>query len=230
LAADQVFDRLYIPSNQPSSAQKALAKAAQEKGVPVLRVPEFKLNKLAPRSNHQGVIALISPVSFADLDNVFDAAFARGEDPFIVVLDRVSDVRNFGAIARTAECQGAHALLIPTKGAAALSGDAMKTSAGALNHLPICRYNPLEDKLVEMQQKGLRIAAITEKGDASIMEADLSGPLALVLGSEENGIRIECLKRADLELYIPMSGQVGSLNVSVAAGMSMYEVQRQRKG
>ena len=170
----------------------------------------------------------MSPIRYAPIQEVLAHTFEQGKMPLIVVLDRITDVRNFGAIARTAECLGADAIVIPSRGSARINSDAMKTSAGALNYLPICREDNLKDTLRFLKDSGLQIVACTEKAEKPIAVFDLSGPVALIMGSEEDGISGEYLKLADTRALIPMLGEVASLNVSVAAAICLYEVVRQR--
>jgi 23S rRNA (guanosine2251-2'-O)-methyltransferase len=200
---------------------------AKEKNVPVQRVPPEKLTKITTK-NHQGVIAYVSVVHFADIEDVLASVYESGEVPLIVVLDRITDVRNFGAIVRSAVCMGAHAVLIPAKGSAQIGSDAVKTSAGALHFLPVCRAKILHETLKTLKDAGLKIIACTEKAEKAIFQTDYTAPLALVVGSEENGIASEILKISDEKVLIPMVGRIESLNVSVAAGILLYEVERQR--
>lgn len=195
--------------------------------IPYSQVPLEKLHRIT-RKNHQGVICFVSPVSYHSLDHIIERAFGEGRDPFIVVLDRVTDVRNFGAIARTMECAGADALVIQNKGNAMIGGDAMKTSAGALSILPVCREENLKASLEHLRKSGIRVIGCTEKTDQLIYDLDLTGPLAIIFGSEEDGISGEYLKLCDARMKIPMTGKIESLNVSVSAGIAIYEVIRQR--
>lgn len=200
---------------------------AKQRNVPFNFVPEQKLSGLTGK-NHQGVIAQISSVHFESIENIVHALFSDGKEPFILILDRVTDVRNFGAIVRTAETAGIQAIVIPEKGSAPISADAMKTSAGALNFVPVCRAKNLKQTIKELKNSGLKVVACTERAGDTIYQTDLSGPLALMFGSEEDGISPELLKEADYLAKIPMTGKIHSLNVSVAAGISMYEAVRQK--
>ncbi len=194
--------------------------------IPFQKVPPEKLNRIS-RKNHQGVIGFLSPIKYASLDHVVDQSFAEGRDTLIFILDRVTDVRNLGAIARSLEGMGADALVVPAKGGALISGDAMKTSAGALHHLPVCRVHDLQSGVRFLKESGVRILAITEKAETPLYETDLSGPLACILGSEEDGISTGLLQLSDIRASIPMKGHVESLNVSVSAGIALYEIRRQ---
>jgi len=225
LLAGQEFDRLLIQweTNMPD-----IQKLAAEREIAIQRVPIEKLNKIT-RKNHQGVIAFMSAIRYVSLHNVLSGVFERGEIPLLLVLDRITDVRNFGAIARTAECMGVHAIVVPVRGAAQINSDALKTSSGALNHLPVCRENNLVDTVRYLQESGVQVVACTEKAGQNLTAADFSTPTAILMGSEEDGIAPELLRRADTVIKIPMSGKVGSLNVSVATAMIIYEATRQRQ-
>ena len=196
--------------------------------VPYQFVPIEKMNRIT-RKNHQGMIAFVSPVTFYDVENYLPTLFEEGKNPVILVLDQVTDVRNFGAIVRTAECAGVDAILIPDKGAARINADAVKTSAGALHHVPICRTNDLKKSILYLQQSGLKLMAATEKSSENYTSVDYSGPVAIIMGSEEYGIDRQILDMADERVQIPILGKIQSLNVSVAAGLLVYEVVRQRQ-
>lgn len=190
-------------------------------------VPVQKLNKLT-QNNHQGVVAFASPVDYQKLEDVISGVFESGETPLIFVLDRITDVRNLGAIARSAECHGVHAIVIPARGNAGITADAIKTSAGALNKIPVCRENHLKDAILLLKQSGIKVIACTEKTDQLIYDADFTQPLAIIMGSEEDGVSKEYLKVSDEKVMIPMGGTIASLNVAVSAGIVMYEANRQR--
>jgi 23S rRNA (guanosine2251-2'-O)-methyltransferase len=227
IRAGKEVDKLFIQTGLFNDLTKELLAEARDLNIPVSKVPIEKLNRLT-RKNHQGVVAFITEVTFASLDNIITEAYSAGKTPLVLVLDRVTDVRNFGAIVRTAECAGVDAVVIPSKGSAAINADAMKTSAGALNYLPVCREFNLKDTLRYLKEAGLQLVACTEKTDKMLYEADMTGPTAIVLGSEEDGISPEYLKLCDVRAKIPMSGQIESLNVSVSAGVIIYEAVRQR--
>lgn len=228
IEAGKEIDKIYLQKNLQGQLFKVLWHTLKENNLPYVVVPKSRLDKIT-RQNHQGVVAQLSAVSSVDLREVIQATFESGQDPLIVILDRVSDVRNFGAIARTAEAAGAHAIVIGTKNAAAVNEDALKTSAGALYHLPLCKEANLNQTLEDLKLSGLRVVGCSEKTEKSIFETDLSGPLAIVMGSEDKGIAPERIKRCDAIAKIPMLGKVGSLNVSVAAGTIIYEAVRQRQ-
>ncbi len=225
LQSDTVFDRVFIEKGKPGL--EVIRNACREQDIPVMLVPSFKLDRLT-RKNHQGVVAMVSPIEFSDIDEIVSRAFENGEMPLVLVLDGITDVRNFGAIARTAECAGVHALVIPRKDTAPISEDAIKTSSGALLRIPICREKSLKHCLEDLQSHGLKVVGVTEKGKENIYQAPLHEPLALIMGAEDTGISNELLRTADQLTRIPMSGQTASLNVSVACGIALFEAVRQR--
>jgi 23S rRNA (guanosine2251-2'-O)-methyltransferase len=226
--AGKEIDKVLVQKELNNDLIKELLQLCKTNGVPVVRVPDAKLNRVT-RKNHQGVVAYISSIEYASLDHVIETCFAAGKAPLILVLDRITDVRNFGAIARTAECAGVDAIVIPSKGSAQINSDAVKTSAGALNFLPIARVKNLFYTCRDMQKSGLTLVAITEKTSKSMYEADFSSPVAMVMGSEEDGISNELMGIVDEKVNIPMLGKIESLNVSVSAGVAIYEAMRQRK-
>ncbi|MBL1281190.1 MAG: 23S rRNA (guanosine(2251)-2'-O)-methyltransferase RlmB [Fluviicola sp.] len=189
-------------------------------------VPTEKLNALT-ESNHQGVIALVSPIEYHKIEEVVEGLLAEEKKPFILALDRITDIRNFGAIARTAECEGVDAILIPNKGSAQVTADAVKTSAGALNRIKVCKADNFKESLFYIQQCGVRLIACTEKGNVPLYETNFRGSVCVIMGSEMDGITSDLIKMADIKCKIPMRGEIASLNVSVAAGMVMYEKLRQ---
>ncbi|TRX66017.1 23S rRNA (guanosine(2251)-2'-O)-methyltransferase RlmB [Carboxylicivirga sp. M1479] len=199
----------------------------REHNVPFQFVPIEKLNRVT-RQNHQGVIAMISPVTYQDAEQLIPTLFEDGKEPFILVLDHITDVRNFGAIARTAECAGVDAIIIPDTGAAAVTSDAMKTSAGALHTIPVCRVRSLISTIEFLQMSGIKIVAATEKGAVDYDKANYRGPIALVMGAEDKGVNPKILAAAEIKSKIPIMGEIESLNVSVAAGILMYEIVKVR--
>ncbi len=223
LKAGKNVEKLLVRREAGGDGIKEIRKLAQDRQVPWQPVPVEKLDRLT-RTEHQGVIAFLSQVEEQDLDEVIAMAFERGETPLIVALDNVTDVRNMGAIARSAECFGAHALLVPKTGTARLGSDAVKSSAGALLRKPVCRVARLKDGLLRAREHGLRIVALTEKGTTLLPQADLQGPLVVVMGAEDEGISDAVLRIADELVQIPMAGDIGSLNVSVAAGIALHAV------
>ena len=201
---------------------------ARKREIPLQYVPDATLQRLCPNGNHQGVLAFISAITYQSLEDVILAIQDRGEYPLLVMLDGVTDVRNFGAIARTAECMGAHGLVVPIQGSAPANADAVKTSAGALLHLSVCREANLVDALNMMHAYGIQTICCTEKAADSLYELDLDVPCCLIFGSEERGISKSVLKRVNKLVKVPLKGKVNSLNVSVAVAMAMGEAGRQR--
>ncbi len=227
LLSDKEIERVYIQKGAKNEGLKEVMQLAKQRGADIAMVPVEKLNRTT-RKNHQGVICFVSPIHFAEIDNVISSVYERGETPLIIVLDEVTDVRNFGAITRTAECAGAHAILFPEKGSARIGSDAMKTSSGALNHIPICRTKNLINSLKDIKAHGLNLVACSEKGNKTIYDIDMTGPTAIIMGSEERGIKIDHISEANDFGQIPMTGQVKSMNVGVAMGIITFEAIRQR--
>ncbi|MFT7343763.1 MAG: 23S rRNA (guanosine2251-2'-O)-methyltransferase [Lentimonas sp.] len=190
-------------------------------------VPIEKINRVTTE-NHQGVLAYVAPIEYLNIEKFIDKRLEEGKLTSILVLDRITDVRNFGAIARTAECQGVDAILIPSKGSALVTADAVKTSAGALNRIPVCKADDLKNSLFYMQQSEFRIVSCTEKGNVPLYEANFRGNVAMIFGSEEDGITTDLLNLSDIKARIPMIGEIASLNVGVAVGMVLYEKTRQK--
>jgi 23S rRNA (guanosine2251-2'-O)-methyltransferase len=200
----------------------------RDMGIPYQFVPVEKLNRIT-RSNHQGIIAQLSLIEYKSLEEMVQRTWEDGRDPFILVLDRVTDVRNFGAIARTAECAGVDAIVVPERESVAVTADAIKTSAGALNRIAVSRCKNLLETIQYLKESGMKIIAATEKAEQLYFKNDLTGPVALIMGAEDTGIHPEILKLTDAKLKIPLSGSIESLNVSVACGIILFEVVRQRK-
>lgn len=196
--------------------------------IPFQQVPIEKLNRIT-RKNHQGVIAFISPITYQHIEDIIPALYEKGEVPLILLLDGITDVRNLGAIARTAACAGVHALIVPKKGSAEINPDAIKTSAGALFTIPVCREQSLVKTARFLQDSGLQLVACTEKTNESIYGTDYTLPTAFILGAEDVGISSDLIRFADRLAKIPMIGDIASLNVSVSAGVIIYEAIRQRK-
>lgn len=229
LQSGKEIDKLLIQKGIQNEAIAEMAAYCQQMNIPVVSVPEEKLRRVT-RKNHQGVICFLSSVVFASLDNIISETYAAAKLPLVVALDRITDVRNVGAIARSAECAGAQALILPERGGARLGGDAFKASAGALSHLPVCRERSLRGALHFLQSSGLQVVACTEKGDTDIYSVDFTTPTVILMGSEEDGISPELLSLANVRTSIPMVGRISSLNVSVAAGICLFEALRQRQG
>jgi len=223
----KTIDKVLIKKGLKNELFSELLQLLRENNIAFQFVPIEKINRFT-RKNHQGIIALLSPIEFDNLDYVLPGIFETGETPLILVLDQITDVRNFGAIARSAECAGVHTIIIPEKGMARIGADAVKTSAGAIHHLPICKVTNLEKAVKFLKDSGIRIVAATEKGDKTYTSANFTGPLAIVMGSEDTGISPNILKLTDEQLKIPILGKIESLNVSVSAALMIYEAVRQR--
>ncbi len=227
LQAGKDLNKVFVKKDLQGDLARELMPMLREHEVPVFRVPQEKLNRIT-RKNHQGVIAMLSPVTYYKLDQIVPTLYEEGLLPFIVLLDGLTDTRNFGAIARTAECAGVHTVVIPDRGSVTVNADAEKTSAGALMHLPVCRVRSIADAVRYLKDSGVKVVAATEKTDSFYTAVDYTGPVAIVMGAEDTGISREVLALCDDRAAIPMSGTIGSLNVSVAAGVLIYEVVRQR--
>lgn len=221
------IDRVLVKQGLRGPGYHELMQVVNEFAVPWQVVPQEKLDYLT-RKNHQGVIAWLSAIEFQNIENILPRIFEEGGDPLLLMLDSVSDVRNFGAIVRSALCFGAHAVIIPEKNSARISADAVKASAGALSTFPVCRVKSLSKCLTYLKESGVRAVAATEKTDIQVSAANLAGPVVVILGSEERGISRELIGLSDVQVSIPITGAIGSLNVSVSAGILLYEVGRQR--
>jgi 23S rRNA (guanosine2251-2'-O)-methyltransferase len=227
VSAGKDIDKVLVKRGAGSDLLRNLMGELNHRDIPIQQVPIEKLNRVT-RKNHQGVIAWLSQITYHDITSILPTIFESGEEPLIMILDGVSDVRNFGAIARTAECAGVHAILIPSSGSAAINPDAIKTSAGALHRIPVCREKNLIGAVRYLRESGLRIFAATEKAEETLYNTDLSGPIGVIIGSEDRGVSNLLLKDADAWVSIPMKGKISSLNVSVAAGVMLFETTRQR--
>ena len=220
------IEKILLKKHSKSNIFYKLRQIAKKYQIPVQYVPIEKLNKIT-RQNHQGAIAYISPISFWNIDELISNIFDKGQIPIFLILDRITDVHNFGAIVRTAECSGISGIIVPRKNTALISSDAMKTSAGALNYVPIVKMI-LSEAVDKLHQAGFQIIAATEKAKQNFYEIDFTVPSAIIMGSEEKGISFELLKKSDFHAKIPIIGKIESLNVSVASALFMYEALRQR--
>jgi 23S rRNA (guanosine2251-2'-O)-methyltransferase len=227
IRAGKQIDRLLIRQGLQGSLYHELMTEVKTHNIVYQIVPVERI-ELVTRKNHQGVLAWLSVIEYQYISNLLPMIFEKGEDPLIIALDGVSDVRNFGAIVRTAECLGAHAILIPEKGSARITADAVKTSAGALHSFPVCREKSIVRSIEYLKESGLKVIAAGEKSAKNAGEVPLTGPSVLILGSEDKGISRELLSLSDYQVKIPMQGSIGSLNVSVASGILLYEIARQR--
>ncbi|MCG8580282.1 MAG: 23S rRNA (guanosine(2251)-2'-O)-methyltransferase RlmB [Bacteroidales bacterium] len=228
ISAGKEIEKVMIKKGLQGTLFQSFLDVVRSNNIPFQFVPIEKLNRIT-RQNHQGVIAMISPVTYQDAEQLIPTLFDEGKDPFVLVLDHITDVRNFGAIARTAECAGVDAIIIPETGAAAVTSDAIKTSAGALHSIPVCRVRSLISTVEFLQNSGLKVVAATEKGAIDYDKANYRGPIALVMGAEDRGVNPKILTAADIKSRIPILGDIESLNVSVAAGILMYEIVKVRE-
>ncbi|MCF0213718.1 MAG: 23S rRNA (guanosine(2251)-2'-O)-methyltransferase RlmB [Muribaculaceae bacterium] len=227
IEAGKEIDKLFVSNDLRGDLVQDMLKRARQAGVVVQKVPMDRINRIT-RKNHQGVVALMSAVTYYSLDNLVPQLYEEGLLPFMMVLDSLTDVRNFGAIARTAECAGVDALVIPSHGSVSVGADAVKTSAGALLHIPVCRERSTLEAVRLLKDNGFKVIGVTEKTDFNYTQISYTDPVALVMGAEDTGISPAVLRQCDALVSIPMFGKIGSLNVSVAAGVLMYEVVRQR--
>ena len=223
----QHLERVFIQKNLKGDLYRELMLELHQSSSPISKVPIERINKFT-KKNHQGVVALISPIQYHSLEHLIPELFEQGKNPLLLILDEITDVRNFGAIARTAECLGVHGIIIPIRGGAQVNEDAVKTSAGAFNYLPVCRENNLLDAAKYLQESGINLIACSEKTDNNLKEMDFTLPTAIIMGSEERGISPVLMELANDIAKVPMSGNIESLNVSVATGMALYEAERQR--
>ena len=221
------IDKVLVKRDLSGDLSKELLAKIREYGVVMQKVPQEKLNRITMK-NHQGAIAILSPVSYQKLENLVPLFYEEGRNPFIIVLDGITDTRNFGAIGRTADCAGVDAIVIPERNSVSVTPDAMKTSAGGLLYVPVCREKSTLEAVKFLKANGYRVVGATEKGARDYTEADYTVPVAIVMGNEETGISDEVLRQCDDLAAIPICGKIGSLNVSVAAGVMMYEAVRQR--
>lgn len=228
IEAGRQIEKLYMRKGADGQMMSELRDLCLRHRVRIQEVPIEKLNRLT-RGNHQGVVAQIAAIEYVALEDIFERV-PDDETPLVVVFDGVTDVRNFGAIARSAECAGAHGLIVPLKNAAPVNSEAIRSSAGALTAIPVCRVGSIRNTLKQLQADGYKIVAATEKSRKLLYDADFTGPTAIVMGNEERGISREVLKLCDEQIAIPMIGHIESLNVSAAAAVMLFEVVRQRIG
>ncbi len=227
LNAGKDIEKILLSRELRNVQVREITTMAERMEIPVQKVPNEKLDSFT-KSNHQGIVAFVSMIEYQPIEDILIQSFEAGRQPVIIILDRITDVRNFGAIARSAECAGVDALVIPSRGSAQINADAVKTSAGALNLIPVHRSPNLKNTIRYLKDSGVRIIAITEHGSTDYGKTNLRGPVAFILGSEEDGISPEYLKLCDDRVKIPLAGTIGSLNVSVAAGIIIFEAIRQR--
>lgn len=227
LRSDTQIEKVFVQTGLDGALFQELRVAIRERGIPFQFVPVEKLNRLTS-NNHQGVVATISPIRYHSFADIIQSLADKEETPFIILLDHITDVRNMGAIVRTAECAGVHAVVVPDHGSAQINEDAIKTSSGALLRLPVCRETNLKTVLNLARQYGLQICAATEKSASSYLNVDFRKPTLLIMGSEDTGISPDLLRLSDVRASLPIRGDIQSLNVSVAAAIFIYEALRQR--
>src|SRR6201996_6016312 len=227
IRAGKEIESLYVQRGLGGELLHELKQLLNEYQIVAQQVPVEKLNRITMK-NHQGVIAFISPITYQKIEDIIPQIFEKGETPLILILDSITDVRNMGAIARTAECGGVHAIVIPAKGSAQINPDAIKTSAGALYKIPVCRHDNFMQTVRFLQESGLQLVCCTEKTKDDIYAPDYTPPTAIIMGSEEDGIRNDIIRISDYLAKIPMFGEIESLNVSVSTGIILYEAIRQR--
>ncbi|MEM9416805.1 MAG: 23S rRNA (guanosine(2251)-2'-O)-methyltransferase RlmB [Bacteroidota bacterium] len=228
ILAGQTIDKVFIDKAASNPLRQELLALIKQHQIPYSLAPATKLNRLTQK-NHQGAIAYIAPITLAPLSQIVQGCYEQGKAPLLLLLDGITDVRNFGAIVRTAACTAVDAVVIPSQGSAPISGEAMKTSAGALAHVPICRVGSLREAIQYLRESGLQVMACSEKATDSLYQTDLNLPLAILLGAEDQGIAPQHLQLADKKVQIPIAGPIASLNVAVAAAVVLYEHVRQRK-
>jgi 23S rRNA (guanosine2251-2'-O)-methyltransferase len=225
--AGKEIEKILLQKGLSNELYNQLRQALRGQTIPIQFVPPEKLKRITDK-NHQGVVAYLTEITYYETEELLSRIFEKGRIPLVLILDRITDVRNFGAVARSAECAGVDFIIIPARGAAQINGDAIKTSAGALHRLPVCREDNLKNTIDYLKESGLQIVACHEKTEQLIYDADLKKPTAIIMGSEENGISGEYLKRSDIQVKIPMPGTIASLNVSVATGIILFEAVKQR--
>lgn len=227
IKAGKEIEKIFIKKGLTGDLYQELFTLVRQSNIPFQFVPIEKINHITTK-NHQGVIAFISQIEYQDIEKIVPGLFEAGKTPFLLIVDRVTDVRNFGAISRSAECAGIDAIIIPIKGSAEINTDAIKTSSGALHSVHISRSNDLPATIEYLKNCGIKIIAAHEKSKVPYYKENFNIPVAILMGSEETGISRELLSRSDAEVSIPVFGTIASLNVSVACGVILYEAVRQR--
>ena len=227
IEANKSIDKVFLQKGLKGDLFSKLEHSIRKKGINYSYVPVEKLNRLTP-NNHQGAVALIAPIAFYELDTLVTAVKETKEHPLFLILDQLSDVRNFGAIIRTAECTGVDGIIIQKSGSAPINGDTIKTSAGAVFNIPICKVDHIKDAIFYFQASEINVIAATEKTEHTLYDVDFKAGTAIVMGSEGKGVSPSVLKLVDGKAKLPMFGSIASLNVSVACGAFLYEVVRQR--
>lgn len=228
LKSEQALDKIFIQKDIEHESIDVILKLARKENIPISKVPIQRLNKLAS-GNHQGIAAKISPIKTIELELLVEKAFSETSTPLFLLLDEISDVRNFGAIIRTAECAGANGIIIPKQGSAAINEQTVKTSAGATFNMPICKVSHLKDALYFLKSYDVQCIAASEKGKSSVYDIDFKEPSAIIMGSEDKGVSNSILKMCAQQAHLPLLGKTESLNVSVAAALFLYEAVRQKR-
>lgn len=227
MQSGKTIDKILLQKGLSGPLFKNLFIQVRERKIPFQYVPAERLNKYT-RGNHQGVVAMMSAIEYDDIYEIVPWLFEQGKVPFLLILDKITDVRNIGAIARSAECAGVDAIILPLKGAAQLNEDAVKSSAGALHKVPVCRHSNLVEVIDYLQSSGIEVVGVTEKAEKTYFEKDFTQPLCLIMGNEYEGIAWDYLRKCNASVRIPMVGTIRSLNVSVATGILLFEVEKQR--
>jgi len=226
--ANETIDKVFLQKGLKGELFTELETVLRKNAINSSYVPVEKLNRLT-KGNHQGAVAQISPIAFHDMETLVMNVIESGKTPLFLLLDQLSDVRNFGAIIRTAECTGVDGIIIQKKGGAPVNGDTIKTSAGAVFKIPICKVDHIKDAVFYMQASGIKVIAATEKTNDLLYDVSFAEPCAIIMGSEGRGINPSTLKVVDAKAKLPLLGDIESLNVSVACGAFLYEVVRQRR-
>ena len=227
IKSGKTIEKIFIQKNLAKDVFDEIKKLLTNKRVNISFVPKEKLNRIT-RKNHQGIICYVSPINYQPLTEIVHRCYESGKDPIILVLDRITDTRNFGAITRVAEATGVDAIVIPEKESALITSEAIKASAGALNYVSICKERNLKSVINQLKESGLKIISCTEKSDVEIYSVDFSSPVCIILGSEKDGISNNLLEISDVKAKIPMKGKIDSLNVSSSSSVILYELIRQR--
>ncbi len=229
IESDASLNKVYLQKGLRGDLFFQLDKLLKKNKISTSVVPTEKLDRLSKHNNHQGAVAKISPIAFHDLEVLIETTVESGETPLFLLLDQVSDVRNFGAIIRTAECTGVNGIIIQKSGSAPVNAETIKTSAGAAFKMPICKVDHIKDAMFQLQAANIKLLAATEKTEDNVFDIDFKQPMAIIMGSEHKGVSNSVLKMVDYKAKLPLLGEIESLNVSVACGAFLYEAVRQRQ-
>lgn len=228
IQAGKEIDKVFLHKEAQGELMQSLVKILRQENINFSYVPVEKLNKLSKFNNHQGAVGSIAPIKFVSLEELIETSLEKKDNPIFLILDQLSDARNFGAIIRTAECTGVDGIIIQKQGSAPVNGDTVKTSAGAVFNIPICKVDHIKDAVFYLQGSGITTVAATEKTNDTIYNIDFTKGVAIIMGSEDRGVNPSVLKIVDQKAKLPMYGTISSLNVSVACGAFLYEAVRQR--